>query len=91
MPTEIEDPKTTGNPKAVESSFRLARFVAILALDSGRLQDFLMEREKEMTAAGLTEEEKKLLRHDNFNNLCLYLWEAGPKPTPPDPPPPKDD
>lgn len=82
MSTETHDLK----PETAAASFRLARFVAVLALDPGRLQDFIAEPETEMAAAGLTETEKKLLRHRGFENLCNYLWAAGAKPVSEDQP-----
>ncbi len=62
-------------------STRLAKFVADLALDRDRLQAFVSEdREDEMAAAGLTDEERGLLDNPGGRALIDYIWEAGPKP-----------
>lgn len=81
MPVLTPTAKEKTTVEDVKKSFRLARFVAALALDSARLQDFVADPEEAMADAGLSHEEKKLLRHDNFKNLCDYLWKVGPRPT----------
>lgn len=84
--TPDETPDEAGAEKLV--SFRLARFVAVLALSREKLEFFLDYPELTMNRANLLEEEKALLSNDNFQALCLYLAKVGPRPTSPDPPPP---
>lgn len=88
MPVLTQAAEEKTRVEEVKESFRLARFVAALAVDSQRLQGFIAEPEEEMAAADLTAKEKSFLREEGFKNLCDYLWEVGPKPTPPDPQPP---
>ncbi len=65
-----------------DQAWRLARFIAILMLDRGRLGDFLADAEAEMDQAGLTEKERGYLTDQNFRNICDYAWEAGTAPAP---------
>jgi len=65
-----------------EQAWRLARFIAILMLDRGRLGDFLADAEAEMDQAGLTERQRGHLRDQGFLNICDYQWEAGQGPAP---------
>lgn len=52
---------------------RFARFIADLALDPGKLAHYLEDPEAAMQAAGLDEEEKKVLRSGNFGFICQFL------------------
>lgn len=91
-PTETTDEARDETPDEVEEekpvSFRLARFVAVLVLSREKLEFFLDYPEMAMNDANLLEKEKLLLTNDNFQALCRYLAEVGPRPTPPDEPPP---
>ncbi len=66
-------------------SFRLANYIILLVLDDRRLNDYVKNpeaRQEEMTAAGLTEQERCLLTTGCFENLCKYLEKARSTPAP---------
>jgi hypothetical protein len=58
---------------------RFARFIADLALDSGKRAQYKNDAEAAMQAAGLDDEEKKVLRKGDFRIICDYLG-AGKRP-----------
>ena len=88
MTTATQPMKEERRETSAHDSFRLARFVADLAQDRDRLQDFLStDRESVMAAAGLTHREKDLLREGTMQAVLDHIWEVGDKPTPPDEPP----
>jgi hypothetical protein len=59
---------------------RFAQFIADLALDPARLSHYQEDPEAAMEAAGLDDEEKAVLRTGNFQIICDYLGESGPRP-----------
>ena len=59
---------------------RFARFIADLALDPTTLAQYRKDPEAAMEAAGLDDEEKAVLRTGNFQIICDYLGESGPRP-----------
>lgn len=59
---------------------RFARFVADLALDSRKLDQYQKDREAAMEAAGLDDEERAVLRTDNFKIICDYMEATGARP-----------
>lgn len=74
--------------EAVEKSFRLARFVAVVAIDPVKREFFLDHPDLAMNDAGLDETERSLVMTDEFQNLCLYFVEVSKKPTEPETQPP---
>ena len=70
--------------ETTHETFRLARFVAVLALERSVLQDYLAVPEELMEANGLSERERELLRSGTLQEVLDYLWVGGPKPAPDD-------
>lgn len=52
---------------------RLAAFIAELAVSPRTLEAYRDDREATMTAAGLSVEEKEVLRSGNWQNICEFL------------------
>lgn len=63
-----------------EEKNRFAQFIADLALDPGKLAQYKKDPEAAMQAAGLTEEEKAVLRKGDFGIICEFLGDTGPRP-----------
>ncbi len=59
---------------------RLGRFIADLATSPDKLRRYKADPEAAMTAAGLSDEEKRVLRTGDFRLICDYLGEPGPRP-----------
>jgi hypothetical protein len=65
-----------------EEDNRFARFIADLALDSGKLAHYMEDPASAMQAAGLNEEEQAVLGTGDFNVICDYLAPSAKKPAP---------
>jgi len=63
---------------------RFAQFIADLALDPGKLAQYQKDPEAAMQAAGLSDEEKAVLRTGDFNVICDYLAPSAERPSPGD-------
>jgi hypothetical protein len=61
---------------------RLGRFIADLALSPETLRSYQADAEAAMTAAGLSGEEKAVLRRGDFRVICDFLQAAGRRPFP---------
>ena len=59
---------------------RLGRFIAELAVNPRKLRDYKDDPEAAMSAAGLSDEEKGVLRTGDFRVICDYLGDVGPRP-----------
>jgi hypothetical protein len=59
-----------------------SRFIAELALNPARLDLFLKDREAAMENAGLSEEQKDVLRTNDFEKICKFLVPSRTKPIP---------
>jgi hypothetical protein len=59
---------------------RFAHFIAVLALNPDELKRYKKDPEAAMEAAGLSEEEKGLLRKGDFRLICEFLGDTGPRP-----------
>ena len=59
---------------------RFARFIADLALDPGKLAQYKKDPEAAMQAAGLSDDEKGVLRTGDFGAICDWLGDCGPRP-----------
>ena len=59
---------------------RFSHFIAELALDPSKLDQYQKDREAAMEAAGLDDEERAVLRTDNFKIICDYLGATGARP-----------
>lgn len=59
---------------------RFSHFIASLALNPARLAQYQKDPEAAMEAASLDDEEKAVLRTGNFEIICDYLGESGPRP-----------
>lgn len=68
--------------RSTTGRFHLARYVAVLALDSGHREAFLRSPRKQMLAAGLDDDEICLLSGTEFQDLLRHLQDFGPKPAP---------
>lgn len=66
----------------MSAASRLGSFVAGLATSPEQLRRYLADAEAAMAAAGLSEEEKAILRRGDFRVLCDFLDEGGPRPFP---------
>jgi len=66
---------------------RLGRFIAELAVNPQRLGSYKADSEAAMTVAGLSDEEKAVLRKGDFRVICDFLGGPGQRPIP-DPQPP---
>ena len=65
---------------------RFAQFIADLALDPGKLASYRKDAEAAMQAAGLSDEERAVLRKGDFRIICDYLGDTGPRPINMEPP-----
>ena len=63
-----------------EEESRFARFIADLALDPGKLTQYQKDPEAAMQAAGLSDEEKAVLRTGDFSVICDFLGDSGTRP-----------
>ncbi|MGH9361944.1 MAG: hypothetical protein ACRD2T_08500 [Thermoanaerobaculia bacterium] len=63
-----------------EEKNRLGRFIAELAMNPRKLQDYKDDPEAAMSAADLSDEEKAVLRKGDFRVICDYLGDVGPRP-----------
>jgi hypothetical protein len=63
-----------------EEENRFAQFIADLALDPAKLSLYKKDPEAAMQAAGLTDEEKAVLRTGSFAIICDFLGDTGPRP-----------
>lgn len=59
---------------------RFAQFIADLALDPGKLAQYKKDPEAAMQAAGLSDDEKGVLRTGDFRIICEFLGDTGPRP-----------
>ncbi len=67
---------------ATADDYRLERFVAVMALDFRRLQEYLKDPEKAMAAAGLNDWEQRLLREGTFQQVAKAFYKPGRAPAP---------
>jgi len=65
-----------------EQKDRFAQFIADLALDPGKLAHYKKDPEAAMQAAGLSNDEKGVLRTGDFKVICDYLTPSGARPAP---------
>jgi hypothetical protein len=65
---------------------RFAQFIADLALDPGTLASYKKDAEAAMRAAGLSDEERAVLRKGDFRIICDFLGDTGPRPINIEPP-----
>jgi hypothetical protein len=65
---------------------RFAHFIAVLALNPDALKRYQKDPEKAMEEAGLSDEEKAVLRTGDFRVICDFLA-AGTRPITMDQPP----
>lgn len=65
---------------------RFAQFIADLALDPGTLAGYKKDAEAAMQAAGLSDEEKGMLRKGDFRIICEFLGPTVPRPIDIEPP-----
>lgn len=66
--------------KATSEGNRLGRFIAELAVNPRKLRDYKDDPEAAMSAANLSDEEKRVLRTGDFRVICDYLGDGGPRP-----------
>jgi hypothetical protein len=59
---------------------RFAHFIAVLALNPDELKRYKKDPEKAMEEAGLSDEEKEVLRTGDFHVICEFLGDGGPRP-----------
>ena len=59
---------------------RFAHFIAVLALNPDELKRYKKDPEKAMQDAGLSDEEKAVLRKGDFHVICDFLGDPGPRP-----------
>ena len=59
---------------------RFSHFIAELALNPDKLERYKKNPEAAMEAAGLSEEEKGVLRTGKFSVICDFLGDTGPRP-----------
>ena len=59
---------------------RFAHFIAVLALNPDKLKQYKKDPEAAMEDAGLSEEERNLLRKGDFRLICEFLGDVGPRP-----------
>jgi hypothetical protein len=59
---------------------RFAHFIAVLALNPDELKRYKQDTEKAMQEAGLSDEEKAVLRKGDFRVICDFLGDTGPRP-----------
>jgi hypothetical protein len=59
---------------------RFAQFIADLALDPGKLASYKKDAEAAMQTAGLSDEERAVLRKGDFGIICKFLGASGPRP-----------
>jgi hypothetical protein len=59
---------------------RFAHFIAVLALNPDELKQYKQNPEKAMEDAGLSDEEKEVLRTGDFRVICEFLGDGGPRP-----------
>jgi len=69
-----------------EEKNRFAQFIADLALDAGKLDAYKKDAEAAMQGAGLSDEEKAVLRKGDFRIICDFLGDTGPRPITMEPP-----
>ena len=64
----------------MDEDIRFAHFIAVLALNPDELKRYKKDPEKAMEDAGLSDEEKAVLRKGDFRVICEFLGDPGPRP-----------
>ena len=65
---------------------RFAQFIADLALHPGTLASYRKDADAAMRAAGLSDEERAVLRKGDFGIICEFLGPTVPRPIDIEPP-----